>query len=74
MIQSQKFGPYGIINNLTLVNYKLESFVCSGTQKTRHRSNIVQFYPKELFVQEQIRKCFSDNSLLRLHPKKPIIS
>ena len=52
----------------TLVTYKLEDF--SGKQITRHRSNRVPYYPKELFVQEQMEKFFSDNSLLKLHPKK----
>ena len=55
-----------------MVTYKLEDF--SGKQITRHRSNIVPYYPKELFVQEQMAKYFSDNSLLKLHPKKPTIA
>ena len=32
---------------------------------------MVPYYPKELFVQEQMEKYFSDNSLLKLYPKKP---
>ena len=55
-----------------MVTYKLEDF--SGKQITRHRSNTVPYYPKELFVQEQMTKNFSDNSLLKLHPKKPTIT
>ena len=70
-IQPQKVAPYKIIDTPTLVTYKLEDF--SGKQITRHRSNIVPFYLKELFVQEQMAKYFSDNSLLRLHPKNPTI-
>ena len=66
-IQPQKIGPYKIIDTPTLVTYKLEDF--SAKQITRHRSNIVSYYPKELFVQEQMEKYFSDNSLLKLHPK-----
>ena len=62
-------APYKIIDTLTLVTYKLEDF--SGKQITRHRSNIVPFYPRELFVQEQMQKYFSDISLLKLHPTKP---
>ena len=68
-IQSQKIGPYKTIDTPTLITYKLEDF--SGKQITRHRSNIVAYYPKELFIQEQMEKYFSDNSLLKLHPKKP---
>ena len=71
-IQPQKVGPYKIIDTPTLVTYKLEDF--SGKQITRHRSNIVPYYPKELFVQEQMDKYFSDNSLLKLRPKKPTIT
>ena len=56
----------------TLVIYILEDF--SGKKITRHRSNIVPYYPKELFVEEQMEKHFSDNSLLRLHTKKPTIT
>ena len=67
-IQPQKIGPYEIIDTPTLVTYKLEDF--SGKQITRHRSNIVPYYPKEFFVQEPMEKYFSDNSLLKLHPKK----
>ena len=51
-----------------MVTYKLEDF--SGKQIIRHRCNIVPYYPKELFVQEQMEIYFSDNSLLKLHPKK----
>ena len=36
-----------------------------------HRSNIVPYYPKELFIQEQMEKYSSDNSLLKFHPMKP---
>ena len=68
-IQPQKIGPYQITDTPTLVTYKLEDF--SGKQITRHRSNIVSYYPKELFVQEQMEKYFPDNSLLKLHPTKP---
>ena len=68
-IQPQKIEPYKIIDTPTLVTYKLTDF--SGKQITCHRSNIVPYYPKELFVQEQMEKYFSDNSLLKLHPTKP---
>ena len=68
-IQPQKFGPYKIIDTPTLVTYKLEH--SSGKQITRHRSKIVPYYPKNLFVQEQMEKYFSDNSILKLNPKKP---
>ena len=71
-IQPQKVGTYKIIDTPALVTYKLEDF--SGKQITRHRGNIVPYYPKELFVQEQMEKYFSDNSLLKLHPKKPTIT
>ena len=71
-IQPQKIGLYKIIDIRTLVTYKLEDF--SGKQITRHRSNIVLYYLNELFVQEQIQKHVLDNSLLRLHPKKPNIA
>ena len=71
-IQPQKIGPYKIIDTPTLVTYKILDF--SGKQITRHISNIVPYYPKELFVQEQMAKYFSDNSLLKLHPKKPTIT
>ena len=71
-IQPQRIGPYKIIDTPTLVTYKLEDF--SGKQITRHRSNIVPYYPKELFVQEQMTKYFSDKSLLQLHPKKPTLN
>ena len=71
-IQPQKIGPYKIIDTPTLVTYKLEYF--SGKQIIRHRSNIVPYYPEEMFVQEQMEKYFSDNSLLRLHPKRPPIT
>ena len=71
-IQPQKVEPYKIIDTPTLATYKLEDF--SGKQITRHRSNIVPYYPKELFVHEQMDKYFSDNSLLKLHPKKPTIT
>ena len=68
-IQPQKIRPYKKIDTPTLVTYKLEDF--SGKQVTRHRSNIVPYYTKELFVQEQMEKYFSDNSLLKRHPKNP---
>ena len=70
-IQPQKVGPYKIIDTPTLVAYKLEDFC--GKQITRHRSNIVPYYPKELFVQEQMEKYTfkTDNSHLKLHPTKP---
>ena len=55
-----------------MVTYKIEDF--SGKQINRHRSNFVPYYPKKIFVQEQMEKYFSDNSLLRLHPKKPTIT
>ena len=58
-----------IIDTPTLVTYKPEGF--SGKQITRHRSNIGPCFPKELFVQEQMEKPFSDNSLSKLHPTKP---
>ena len=66
---TKKIGPYKIIDTPKLVNYKLENF--SGKQITRLRSNIVTYYPKEII---QIEKNFWDNSLLRLHPKKPTIT
>ena len=71
-IQPQKIGPYKIIDTPTLVTYKLEDF--SGKQITRNRSIIVPYYSKELFVEEQMEKYFSDNSLLKLHPKKPPVT
>ena len=71
-LQPQKIELDKIIDIRTLVTYKLEDF--SGKQITRHRSNIVPYYLKELFVQEQIWKYILDNSLLRLHPKKPTIA
>ena len=69
MIQPQNIGPYKIIDTPTLVTYKLEDF--SGKQIMRQRSNIVPYYPYELFVQEQMKNYFSDYSFLKLHPKKP---
>ena len=71
-IQPQKIGPYKIIDTPTLVTYKLEDF--PGKQIARHRSNIVPYYPQELFVQEQMDKYFSDNSSIKLHPKNPTIT
>ena len=72
-IQPQKIEPYKIIVTRTLVIHNLEDI--SGKQITRHRSNIVPYYPKELsFNQEQVAKYFSDNSLLRLHSTKPTIT
>ena len=71
-IQPQKVGPYKIVGTPTLVTYKLDDF--SGKQITRHRSNIVRYYPKELLVQEQMEKYFSDTSLLRLYPKRPPVT
>ena len=62
-IQPQKIGPFKLIDTPTLVTYRLENF--SGKQITRYGSNIVPFYPKEIFVQEQMEKYFSDNSLLQ---------
>ena len=62
-------GPYKIIDTPSLVTYRLEKF--SGKQITRLRCNIVPYYPKELFVQKQMEKYFSDISLLKLHPTKP---
>ena len=41
---------------------------------TRHRSTMVPYYPKELFVHEQVEKYFSDNSLSLLHPQKQTIT
>ena len=41
-----------------MVTYKLEDF--SGKHKTRLRSNIIPFHPKELFVKEQMEKYFSE--------------
>ena len=67
MMQPQKFGPYKIIDTSTLVRYKLEDF--SSKLITRHRSNIVPYYTKELIVQEKMEKYFSGNTLLQLHPK-----
>ena len=71
-IQSQNIGPYKIIDSPTLAIDKIED--SSAKQKTRHRSNIVPFYPKELFVQKQMEKYFTDNSLLRLQPKQSSIT
>ena len=68
-IQPQKIGHYEIIDTPTLVTYKLGDF--SGKQISRHRSNILPYYPKEVFVREQMEKYSSDNSLLKLHPSKP---
>ena len=68
-IQPQKVGTYKIIDTTTLFTYNSEDF--SGKQITRHSSNILPYYPKEFFVQEQMEKYFSDNSLLKLHPTKP---
>ena len=59
--QPQKVGPYKIIDTPFLVTYNLDGFFVK--QITRHRSNIVPYYPKKLFVQEQMQKYFSDNSL-----------
>ena len=53
-IQPRKIGPYKIIDTPTLVTYKLKDF--SGNQITRHRSNIVAYYPKKLVVQGQMEK------------------
>ena len=61
-IQPQKIEPYKIKDTPTLVTYKLEDF--SSKQITRHRSNIVPYYRREFFVQEQMKKYFSHNSLL----------
>ena len=48
-IQPQRIGPYKLIDTPTMVTYKLEDF--SG-KPTTHRSYIVSYYPKELFIQE----------------------
>ena len=48
----KKIRTYKIIATPTLVLYKIEDFV--GKQITRHRRNIVQYYPKEIFVQKQM--------------------
>ena len=66
-IKPQEVGPYTLFDSPTMITFKLEEF--SGKQITRHRSNIVPYYPKELVVQEQMEKYFSDNNLLRLYPK-----
>ena len=71
-IQPQKIGLYKIIDTPILVTYKQENF--SGKQITRHRIIIVTFYPKELSVPEQMENYFLDNTLLKLHPKKPTIA
>ena len=70
--QPQRVGHYKNIDTTTMVIYKLQDF--SGKQIHRHHSNVVPYYPKNLFVQEQREKFFTDNSLLRLHPKKPNIT
>ena len=44
-----------------MVTYRLEDF--SGKQTTRHRSVVIPYYPKELFVREQMWKYFSESSL-----------
>ena len=72
MIEPQKIGPYKIIDTPTLVTYKVEGF--SGKQITRHRNNIAPYYPKDFSVQEGMEKYFSENSLLRLHPKTTTIN
>ena len=66
-IQARKVGPYRIIDTPTLVT-KQEDF--SGKQITRNGNIIIPYYPKELFVQEQMEKYFSDNSFSKLQPKK----
>ena len=68
-IQQQKVGPYKTKDTPTLVTYKLDDFF--GKQITPHRSNIVPYYIKELFVQDQMEKYFSDSSILKFHPTKP---
>ena len=61
---NRHFGTaHKIIDTPTLVTYKLEDF--SSKQVTRHRSNILPYYPKEIFVQEHMEKNFSDNLLLK---------
>ena len=70
-IQPQKMD-LEIIDTPTSGTYKLEDF--SGKQITRHRSNIVPYYLKELLIQEQVEKYFSDNSLLKLNSKKRTIT
>ena len=67
-IKPQKTRTYKINDTPTLVTYKLDDF--SGKHITRHRGNIVPYYPKETFRSEQMEKYFSDNYLLRLHPRK----
>ena len=61
-IQPQKNTHHKKIDFGTTVTYILEEF--SGKQITRHKSNIFHFTlkPKELYVQEQMEKYFSDNS------------
>ena len=61
-VQPQKIGTYKIIDSPTLVTYKLGE--CSGEEITRYCSKIVPYYPKELFVQEQMKTYISENSLL----------
>ena len=68
-IQQQIIGHYRIIDTPTLVTYELKDF--SGKQITRHRSNIVPYFPKKFFLQEQMETYFLDNSFLKLHPKNP---
>ena len=70
--QPQKFSHYKNIDTPTMVTYKLEDF--SGKQIHRHHSNVVPYYPKVLFDQEQRKKFFTDNSLLQIHLKKPTIT
>ena len=52
-----------------MLTNKLEDF--PGNQKVRHHSNIGFYYPKELVIQEEKEKYFSDKSLLGLKPQKP---
>ena len=61
-IQPPTIGPHKIIDTPTLVTYKLEDV--SGKQITRHRSNIVPYYPKELFVQKVTRKTTIQETLV----------
>ena len=69
-MQPQKFGPYKIIDIPTLITYKLEDFSCKQTTEVR----LYLINLKNFSFQNKWEKNFSDNSLLRLYPKKPTIT
>ena len=69
--QIKKFWPLKI-QTPTMVTKKLKDFPCK--QIVHYCSNNVPYYDTEFFVQDQMAKFFSDNSLLRLHPQKLFMS